>query len=217
MILYSIDQDLVRPLAIRNGYRRVGMDETILPDDVFNNFDIFARMDNLPESIIPFTAPTVNDIADKEVRSSYGHGWQILRKKPNGSNEAESEIKVTPELDAKALEREPYKAPAVLGYAEITDPAEQRALMTALESGVTHGWNAAMCHNPRHGLHFETGTLTIAFSICFECQNVYLFGPDDKMGRFAHVGSFAITRAPQAVFNAALKRHGVPLSERPTP
>jgi hypothetical protein len=207
MVLYSIDADHIRSIEIKKGYRRLGADEVILPDDMFNSFDTFARMDNLPSSVIPFTGPTVNSIANESERLGYGQGWQILRK-TGEFNEAETEEKMTPDLD-----REPYKAQAVLGYSEIVDQEEQRALMTALARGARHGWNSALCHNPRHGLYVETGTTTIDFSICFECQNVYLLGSKEKMGRFAKMDSFSITHAP-AVFDAALKRHGIPLPYR---
>lgn len=215
MFLYSVDQDLVRPMEVRKGYRRIGVDEVILPGDMFNGVDgTFARMDNLPDSVIPFTDPTVNDIKDENARSGYGHGWQILRRESNGSDKTETEVKAPSELAVNEADREPYKGPAVLGYVEITDPAEQRALLSALASGVTDSWDSALCHNPRHGLYVQSATATVDFSICFECQNVYLFGPDAQMGRFAHITSFAISRAPQPVFDNALKRHGITLSER---
>jgi hypothetical protein len=217
IILYSIDADYRPPLEVKKGYRQVGADEIILPDDMFNNFDTFARMDNLPESVIPFTDPTVNSIANEHVRSGYGRGWQILRKETNGSNEAEAEIEAPPDPEPNEFDREPYKGPAVLGYADITDRAEQRALITALASSARHTNGGALCHDPRHGLYVETGTSTVALSICFECKNVYLFGSHDKMGPFADVVSFAITVAPESVFNATLKRHGVPVPQGPPP
>ena len=219
MILYSIDADSVKPLVIRKGYRRLGVDETILPDDMFDNFDTFARIDNLPASVIPITDPTVKSIADKKIRSYYGKAWQILRKDPNGSHDAETRVKIMSDAELYELQREPYKGPAALGYAEITDHAEQQALMTALASGVTYSWNSPMCHYPRHGLHIESATAIINFSICFECQSVIVFGPDVRVSLlFDDSGDVAITRAPQPVFDAVLKRHGIPLSDkRPTP
>jgi hypothetical protein len=73
---------------------------------------------------------------------------------------------------------------------------------------------SALCHNPRHGLYVEAGTTTVALSICFECSNVYTFGPHDKMGALADLSFFTITDAPESVFNAALKRHGVPVPQK---
>jgi hypothetical protein len=98
-----------------------------------------------------------------------------------------------------------------LGYAEITDRAEQRELITALASSARHGWGGMLCHNPRHGLYVEAGTTTVTLSICFECENVYSWGPGYTP---ADVGGFIITDAPESVFNAALKRHGVPVAQK---
>jgi hypothetical protein len=157
---------------------------------------------------------TINSTADKGGNSHYGKLWQILRKETNGSTESEIELEATPApID---FEREPYKAPAVLGYSEITDRAEQRTLITALASSARHTKGGALCHNPRHGLYIETGTSTIILSICFECQNVYTFGSPNSVGRFAD-GGFSITDAPASVFNATLKRHGVPVPQGPSP
>ena len=184
---------------------------------MFTNSDEFVRMDKAAESVIAgigaSIGQTVNSIADGIARLNYGCTWQILRKETNGSNEAEAEIEATPNPEPDGWEREPYKGPAVLGYAEITDRAEQRTLITALASGVRYTKGGMLCHNPRHGLYVEAGTTTVDLSICFECENVYPFGSHDKMGPFADVNSFAITDAPESVLNAALKRHGVPVPQ----
>jgi hypothetical protein len=222
IILYSIDAGYRKPLEVKKGYRQVGTDEIILPDDVFDNSDgSFVRMDEAAKSVIASIAAsvgqTVNSIAEETARSGYGRVWQILRKETNGSNEAEAEIEAPQDQGPNEFEREPYKAPAVLGYVEITDRAEQRALITALASSARYTKGGALCHIPRHGLYVETGTSTVDLSICFECENVYAFGSHDKMGPFADVHSFAITRAPASVFNATLKRHGVPVPQGPSP
>jgi hypothetical protein len=219
MILYSIDADYREPLDIPKGYRPVGTDEIILPDDLCDNcVESFVRMDDaaIPARIAACLGHTVNSNADETNRSNYGWDWQILRKEANGSNEAQAEIAVPPDRRRSEWDREPYKGPAILGYAEITDPAEQRTLMSALAGGARRSEGGYLCHNPRHGLYVETSTMVIDFSICFECENVYPFGPHDKLGAFADVGSFGITRSPESVFNAAVKRHGITMS-RPTP
>jgi hypothetical protein len=207
-------------LEVRKGYRQVGADEIILPDDLFDNSDgFFVRMDEAAKSVIASIAAslghTVNSIAEESVRSDYGRDWQILRKETNGSNEAEIEAPAA--SGPNEFEREPYKAPAVLGYVEITDRAEQRTLITALASGARYTKGGALCHIPRHGLYVETGTFTVNLSICFECQNVYSFGSHEKTGPLADIDSFSITQAPASVFNATLKRHGVPVPQGPSP
>jgi hypothetical protein len=218
IILYSIDADYRPPLEVKKGYRQVGADEIILPDDVFTNqVGSFVRMEEAAGSVIASIATsigkTVNSIADENARAGYGRRWQILRKVPSGSNEPEAEIEAPPEPGPNEFDPEPYKGPAVLGYVEITDRAEQRTLITALASSARYTKSASLCHNPRHGLYVEAGTSTVNLSICFECENVYPFGLHDKMGPFADVSSFAITHAPESVFNATLKRHGVPVPQ----
>lgn len=222
IILYSINADYRKPLEVKKGFRQVGADEIILPDDLFDNSDgSLLRMDEAAKSVIASIAAslghTVNSIAEESVRSDYGRNWQILRKEPNGSNEAEAEIEAPPNPGPNEFDPEPYKGPAVMGYVEITDRAEQRALVTALASSARYTKGGALCHNPRHGLYVETGTSTVVLSICFECENVYPFGSHDKMGPFADVVSFAITHSPESVFNGTLKRHGVPVPQGPSP
>jgi hypothetical protein len=173
-------------------------------------------MDKAKDLVVSDIGKTVNSIADKNVREGYGTGWQILRKETNGSNEVEAEIEATPDPGLNTFEREPYKAPDVWGYVEITDRAEQRALITALASSARYARGGALCHNPRHGLYIETGTSSVHLSICFECENVYWFGSHDRRGPLAIVNGFAITRTPESVFNATLKRHGVPVPQGPS-
>jgi hypothetical protein len=217
MVLYSIDPMYRTRLELRKGYRQVRPDEIILPDDLFDNAEgSFVRMgeDDKPMivSIANSLGKTVNSIAEEDVRSGYGKDWQLLRKEPSGSTESEPEKETPAVSKLNEFEREPYKRPNVSGYAEITDPAEQRALITALARSARYASGGALCHIPRHGLYVETATSTVVLSICFECENLYVFGPDSKTGRLTTEDSFAITRAPASLFDAALKQHGVPVA-----
>ncbi|MEY2483295.1 MAG: hypothetical protein QOK24_1823 [Verrucomicrobiota bacterium] len=216
IILYSIDAEY-RRLETKKGYRQLGPDEIVSPDDVFNNSSgSFVRMgdDNKPMivSIANTLGNTINSITDEDVRAGYGKNWQLLRKEPSGLTESEAETAMPPD----EFDREPYKAPAVLGYAEITDRAEQHALITALARSALHTEGGALCHIPRHGLHIEIGTSKIDLSICFECQNVYVVS-ENKTGPLAGLDFFAITDAPASVFNATLTRHGVPVARVRSP
>ena len=216
IILYSIDAEY-RRLETKKGYRQLGPDEIVLPDDVFNDSNgSLVRMgdDNKPMivSIANTLGNTINSITDEDVRAGYGKDWQLLRKEPSGLTESGAETAMPP----AEFDPEPYKAPAVLGYAEITDRAEQHALITALARSALHTQGGALCHIPRHGLHIEIGTSKIDLSICFECQNVYVVS-ENKTGPLAGVDSFAITDAPASVFNATLRRHGVPVARVRSP
>jgi hypothetical protein len=90
-----------------------------------------------------------------------------------------------------------------LGEAEITDPVEQKALLSALIEGIKnndgHGF---LCFNPRHSLHIEDGAKSVDLLICFECEKILTDGY-----------TISVSRAPEPVFDAALKRHGLPKSQ----
>ncbi|HKP05091.1 MAG TPA: hypothetical protein VJU77_17210 [Chthoniobacterales bacterium] len=209
-------------LESRKGYRQVGPNEIVLPDDFYDNGEgSFVRMgeDDKPMSvsIANSLGKTVNGIAEEEMRAGYGNDWQLLRKEPRGSSDVEPEKEAQPDSDLNEFEREPYKRPDVSGYAEITDPAEQQALITALARSARSADGSALCHIPRHGLYVRTGTSTVVLSICFECQNLYVFGPNAKTGRLTMEDGFEITRAPEFLFNAALKQHRVPVAPVPPP
>jgi hypothetical protein len=191
IILYSLDADHIKPLEAKKGYRLVGVDEVILPDDMYRSHKRFERMAEA-EGLLIEAGQTINSTAHKDGNTNYGKSWQILRKEPNELNEvqaeAEAETEAKPDPGPNELNREPYKGASVLGYAEIVDRAEQRTLITALASSARHANGGALCHNPRHGLYVETAAYTIDLSICFECQNVYPFGPETK---WAHLPTWA--------------------------
>ncbi len=92
----------------------------------------------------------------------------------------------------------------ILGRAEITDRAEQRSLLNALADGVRKNRGVvAMCFNPRHALRIEGGFAPIDLVICFECLQIYPHGFNGDKG-------IVTSEAPEPVFDAALKNHGLP-------
>ena len=98
-------------------------------------------------------------------------------------------------------------SPQVLGEAEITGRPEQQALLNALADGVRNNDGSAMlCFNPRHALHIQKGGHIVKLLICFECRQVYPYGFNKDRG-------FIVSSAPEPVFDAALKRHGLPRSK----
>jgi hypothetical protein len=83
IILYSIDQDHTKPPEVKKGYRPVGADEVVLPDDMFTDSrEIFSRADEVPNELLVPVGRTINSIAEETVRSHYGKIWLILRKEP---------------------------------------------------------------------------------------------------------------------------------------
>ena len=91
-----------------------------------------------------------------------------------------------------------------LGETEITDPAEQKALLSALIEGIKKNDGSAFaCFIPRHSLHIDEGTRSVDLLICFECEKILPEGLNVDY-------TVLVSRAPEPVFDAALKRHGVP-------
>ncbi|HVF72936.1 MAG TPA: hypothetical protein VM940_15140 [Chthoniobacterales bacterium] len=115
-------------------------------------------------------------------------------------------------LDPNVYEEPPagteiFRGYRVLGRAEITDPAEREGLVKALsESARKNRGVVALCFNPRHGLHIEGGDAPVDLAICFECLQVYPAG-------FNADKPFIISEAPEPLFDASLKKHGLPKSE----
>jgi uncharacterized protein (DUF488 family) len=95
----------------------------------------------------------------------------------------------------------------VLGRAEIKDAAENQALLDALAEGITSSNGViAYCFEPRHALRVETADARVDLNICFECLQIFPHG-------FNGNRSIPVTRGPEAVFDAALKKHGLQKSK----
>ena len=91
----------------------------------------------------------------------------------------------------------------VLGRAEIKDAAEKQALLDALGEGITSSNGIiAYCFEPRHALRVETGDARVDLNICFECLQIFPHGFNGDRG-------IPVTRGPETVFDAALKKHGL--------
>jgi hypothetical protein len=91
----------------------------------------------------------------------------------------------------------------VLGRAEIKDQSERQALLDALAEGVASSNGViAYCFEPRHALRIETGDTRVDLNICFECLQVRPVGFHGDRG-------IPVTRVPEAIFDALLKKHGL--------
>ena len=95
----------------------------------------------------------------------------------------------------------------ILGRTEIVDAKTRTSLIAAFEKGVAenHG-DAAMCFNPRHGIHVSRHGKKVDFQICFECLQVQIHG--DVQGRVLVSGS------PQPVFDKVLRDAGITLADK---
>ena len=91
----------------------------------------------------------------------------------------------------------------VLGRAEIKGASEKQALLDALAEGITSSdGGIAYCFEPRHALRIQTGDARLDLNICFECLQIFPHGFNGDRG-------IPVTRSPEAVFDAALKKHGL--------
>ena len=94
----------------------------------------------------------------------------------------------------------------IRGSADVTDPAEQQALLKALAQGAREAKKEVMlCFEPHHGLRVEKGSYAAEFVICFECLQVQAWGFQPGWG-------FNISATPQSVFDDSLHRHNLPLA-----
>ena len=96
----------------------------------------------------------------------------------------------------------------ILGHADITDTAEQRALLRALADGMRENDStAAACFDPRHALHIEQSGRSIDLVICFHCLQAHAYG-------FSAGEWFLTSSAPQPSFDESLRRHHIPLAPK---
>lgn len=90
----------------------------------------------------------------------------------------------------------------VLGTALIDDIETRNKLVFAFKKSVAENLGiAAACFNPRHGIRVTRKEKQADFVICFECNQVHLFG--------ATRGSFLVTRSAQPLFDSVLHSRGV--------
>jgi hypothetical protein len=91
----------------------------------------------------------------------------------------------------------------VLGRTEIKDQSERQALLDALAEGVASSNGViAYCFEPRHALRIETGDTRVDLNICFECLQIHPVG-------FHGDRAIPVTRAPEGIFDASLKKYGL--------
>ena len=96
----------------------------------------------------------------------------------------------------------------VLGRIEIPKGAQRDQLVQALDDALASaGYGLAYCFDPRHAIRASVGAETVDLLICFECDKILVRLPGTS---FVSIGKGA-----QPVFDAALKRAGIPLGKRP--
>jgi hypothetical protein len=94
----------------------------------------------------------------------------------------------------------------VLGRVKIPKSPQRDELLRALHQAVANSRGLYIyCFDPRHGIRASVGAQTVDLVICFECERIEIYSPDKAL---ANTDATA-----KPVFDAALKRAGVPLSK----
>jgi len=95
----------------------------------------------------------------------------------------------------------------ILGRTDIRNAKTRENLVSAFEKGVAENkGDAAMCFNPRHGIHVSGHGKEVDFVICFECLQVQIHGD-------VH-GGFLVSSSPQPIFDKVLLDAGITLADK---
>ena len=96
----------------------------------------------------------------------------------------------------------------VLGRADIPKGPARDDLLQPLRNAVANSRGLYVyCWEPRHAIRASVGVRAVDLLICFECERIEVYSPDRLLA--------ATDATAQPSFDAALKRAGVPLGERP--
>ncbi len=95
----------------------------------------------------------------------------------------------------------------VLGKTVVKDSDARTKLLDALDKGIAE-WDGSIirCFNPRHGISATHGGQKIDLVICFECHSIRIHA---ESASYVHTSG-----SPQPIFDAALKKAGLPISSK---
>lgn len=98
----------------------------------------------------------------------------------------------------------------VLGETAVTNAELRRQLSKSLHAGMdsTH-FGVSACFNPRHGLRTAIDGQRYDLLICFECGQLYSFGPSEGESKYHGLGN----QADDQPFVDILKSANVPIAE----
>jgi hypothetical protein len=95
----------------------------------------------------------------------------------------------------------------VLGRVKIPKGPQRDQLLQALQKAIANSRGVYIyCFDPRHAIRASVGAHTVDLAICFECEMIRIYPAGEPL---ANTDATA-----QPIFDAALKRAGVPLSKR---
>jgi len=115
-------------------------------------------------------------------------------------------LSLNPDQQQKAAEGD-FHGYRVLGTAVISDTETRKKLVSTFKKAVAENQGiAAACFNPRHGIRATRNEKRADFVICFECNQVRVFGEVQR--------TFLITSSAQPLFDSVLRSNGVPRAKR---
>jgi hypothetical protein len=104
--------------------------------------------------------------------------------------------------------RDTFYSVEILGRTQIKDMDTRKKLVAAFQKGVEeHDGSIALCFDPRHGIRIKHDGKTIDFIICFYCYQVEAYADGKDFAKML------ISNSPQAAFDEALQKAGVPLAK----
>jgi hypothetical protein len=103
----------------------------------------------------------------------------------------------------------------VLGRIDIPKGRQRDHLVQTLHNALrTAGYGLAYCFDPRHAIRASVGAQTIDLVICFECYKILVHLPD-RSAETQPARFISTSDSAQPAFDAALKKAGIPLANRP--
>ena len=115
-------------------------------------------------------------------------------------------LSLNPSYQQKAAEGD-FHGYRILGTAAINDTETRKKLVSTFKGAVAENQGiVAACFNPRHGIRVTRNEKHEDFVICFECNQVQVFGEVR--------GEFLITGSAQPLFDSVLHSSGVPRAKR---
>jgi len=112
-------------------------------------------------------------------------------------------LSLDPEPETKATNT--FHGYRVLGKIGIRDASERHAVLSSIYAGMAIDGPEALCFDPRHGIHAQSGNRVEDLVICFECGQVYFHGVSE--------GKLVINGTPAASLNRVLSAAHVPISK----
>ncbi len=98
---------------------------------------------------------------------------------------------------------------AILGAVNVSDADAIRRLSEALNQGIeANDGMVAGCFNPRHGISVATDEGSVDLSICFECLQIYVYGPGGE-----RVETVLTMSEPSSVFNGIYRDAGLTIAK----